>query len=129
MRTFVQHQITKEDLTNISQGKIRISDKILSRLPFSQFEDCLLKILIPGVSSEIYSIVNNPYLKISEIENSFFQSFCEDEMIYTELFMDSISGESSYRLDFSKVDNFMDLIIDNPPQASAEVISYLKQAV
>ncbi len=125
MRTFIQHRITKENLTDISQGKLKISDKLLNQLSFSQYADCLLKILIPGITSEIYSIINNRYLKISEIEKNFFQSFCEDEIIYMELIMGFISGEPSYRLNFSKLNNFADLMIDNPPQVSKEVISTL----
>lgn len=129
MRTFIQHRITKEDMTDISQGKLKISDKILSRLSFSCYGDCLLKILIPNIPSEIYSIINSDYLKISECENSFFQSFCENELLYSELIADVVSGELSFRMNFSKEYNFADLIINNPPQVSKEVISYLKQSV
>lgn len=128
MRVFIKHQIIREDLSDISEGRLRISDKILSRISFSKYDDCLMKILIPGVLFEIYSIIKRNYLKISEIENSFFQSFCEDEIIYIELVSKFSSGEQSYRLDFSKEPNFTDLVINNPPQVSKEVISYITKA-
>ncbi len=128
MRIIIQHQITNKDLTDISQGRLRISVKIISQLSFSKYDDCLLKILIPGVTFEIYSILKSKYLKISEIESSFFQSFCEDEIIHIELVANFSSGGTSYRLDFSKQHSFADLIIDNPPQVSKEVISYITKA-
>ena len=108
---FQKHQITKEDLTGILQGKLKISNEITTHLPFSKYRDCLIKILVPDVTSEIYSIIHENNLKISEIENSFFQSFHENEILYTALEIDDSSAELSHRLSFSKTGGFSDLIV------------------
>jgi len=88
----------------------------------------LLQILLPNVSSNIYSIIENQKLILEANSTAFFKSLSENEIVFIDIYSRYNSEtDVSLKIHFSKVVDFSDLKIEHTPIISNELISRLKE--
>lgn len=126
MRYTFKHIINSKDTENILCNSFELPKVVFDFIPKNK--KTLLQIVLPNVSSNIYSVVENQNLILEANSITFFKSLSENEILFIDV-NSKYNSETDmcFKIYFSKVFDFSDLKIENTPIISNELISHLKE--
>ena len=126
MRYTFKHIISSKDTDSILCNSFELPKVVFDFIPKNK--KTLLQILLPNVSSNIYSIIENENLILEANSIPFFKSLSENENLFIDIYSKFNSEiDVSFKIYFSKIFDFSDLKIENKPIISNQVISHLKE--
>jgi len=126
MRYTFKHIISSKDTESILCNSFMLPKVVFDFIP--EHKKTLLQILLPNVSSNIYSIIENQNLILEANATAFFKSLSENEIVFIDIYSRYNSEtDVSLKIHFSKVVDFSDLKIEHTPIISNELISRLKE--